>query len=414
MKYQIKDLALSLEGKKSIEWASRNMPVLAQVQSRFEKEKPLKGKKAVACLHVTKETAVLMISLKKAGAEVVLCGSNPLSTQDDVAAGLVDLGIPVFAWKGNHEAYYDCIESALSINKPNLVLDDGADLIHTLHKKHPELIPQIIGGQEETTTGVIRLRAMAKDGALKFPVMAVNDTPTKHFFDNRFGTGQSTLDGILRATDMLFAGKKFVVAGFGFCGKGIAERARGAGAKVVVTEVDPIKALEAHMSGFVVASMEEASAVGDVFVTATGCKDVITGNHFSKMKDGAVVANAGHFNIEINLDDLKKKAQSVRTVRPQVEEYNLSGRRILVLAEGRLVNLACATGHPSEVMDQSFSAQALCTEHLVKNKLTAGVHEVPLSIDRTIARLKLQSLGIQVDILSASQEKYLNEWREGT
>lgn len=413
MLYQVKDISLAEEGKRKIEWASRHMPVLSQVAADFEKKKPLNGKRLAACLHVTKETAALALALKKGGAEVVLCGSNPLSTQDDVAAGLVSLGVPVFAWKGNHDAYYDCIEKALA-TKPQIILDDGADLINTIHTKHPDMIKDIVGGQEETTTGVIRLRAMAKDKSLKFPVIAVNDTPTKHFFDNRFGTGQSTLDGILRATDILFAGKVFVVAGFGYCGKGIAERARGAGCKVIVTEVDPIKALEAHMSGFEVASMAYAATKGDVFVTATGCKDVLRGEIFKKMKDGAIVANAGHFNVEINLEDLEKLAKNIREVRPEVQEFDLGDRKILVLAEGRLVNLACATGHPSEVMDQSFSAQALCSEYLSGRKLAPGVHEVPLSIDQHIAKLKLKSLGVKIDDLSKEQEHYLCEWREGT
>ena len=416
MQSDVKDVALAPQGKKRIEWAERDMPVLNQVRARFEKEKPLKGKTLAACLHVTAETANLVRTLKAGGASVLLCASNPLSTQDDVAASLVtDYEIPTFAIKGEtREQFFSHLEQVLAA-KPQLTMDDGADLVSTIHQKHPELLVQMIGGTEETTTGVIRLRAMAKDGALRMPIVAVNDAKTKNLFDNRYGTGQSTLDGIIRATDILLAGKTVVVAGYGWCGKGLAMRAKGMGSSVVVTEIDPIKALEAAMDGFLVTTMAYAAKVGDLFVTVTGDINVITDEHFKTMKDGAFVANAGHFDVEIDIPALKKLSSDVREgVRPFVDEYMVSGKRIYLLADGRLVNLAAAEGHPASVMDMSFSTQALACEWMGKQKLSPGVYEVPQEIENMVAVTKLASMGLSIDILTPEQQKYLSSWQEGT
>ncbi len=418
MEYHVKDLSLSEKGRDRIEWAEKDMPVLRTIRERFSKEKPLKGIKVSACLHVTTETANLVRTLKEGGAEVFLTASNPLSTQDDVAAALVKFyDVPVFAIKGeDRETYYEHLREVIK-REPDIVIDDGADLISTLHKEYPELAERVTGGMEETTTGVIRLRAMAREGVLKFPVIAVNDAYTKHMFDNRYGTGQSTIDGILRATNRLIAGSYFVVAGYGWCGKGLAQRARGMGAIVIVTEVDPIKALEARMDGFLVMPMREAAKVGDIFVTVTGNTSVIRREHFEVMKDGAIIANSGHFNVEIDLEDLKSMSVSVRTIRENVEEFTLKdGRRIYVLAEGRLVNLASAEGHPASVMDMSFANQALSAEYMVKNKgkLEKTVHRVPEEIDREVAKLKLKSMGIEIDELTPEQERYLSSWEFGT
>ncbi|MFH1199877.1 MAG: adenosylhomocysteinase [Candidatus Micrarchaeota archaeon] len=417
MNHAVKDIKLAAQGQLKIEWAESHMPVLAQIRARFAKEKPLKGVRIGACLHVTKETAVLVRTLIGGGAQVALCASNPLSTQDDVAAALAGEGIPVFAVKGeSNDEYYSHLNSVLDL-KPNITLDDGADLINTIHSKRKELLKDVFGGQEETTTGVIRLRAMAKAGALKYPVVAVNDTPTKHLFDNRYGTGQSTLDGVIRSTNLLIAGRTVVVAGYGWCGRGFALRARGMGARVIVTEIDPVKALEARMDGYEAMPMREAAKTGDVFVTATGCKDVLTAEHFALMPDGAVLANTGHFDCEINVPELEKAAKSSREIRPQVVEYLMKdGRKIHLLSAGRLVNLSAAEGHPSEVMDQSFSDQALVSEYLAKSrgKLAPGVHEVPKEIDDLVAKLKLKSWGIAIDVLTPAQKKYLDSWDEGT
>ncbi len=418
LKYDIKDIKLAEKGKLRIEWAEMDMPVLRMIKERFKKEKPLKGVKLSACLHVTTETANLMITLKEGGAELALCASNPLSTQDDVASALVKFyKIPVFAIKGeDRETYYKHIYQALDI-KPHITMDDGADLVSTLHKDKKELLKNVLGGTEETTTGVIRLRAMAEDGALQYPVIAVNDAYTKHLFDNRYGTGQSTIDGILRATNRLLAGSIFVVCGYGWCGRGVAMRARGMGARVVVTEVDPLKALEAVMDGFDVMPLIDAAKIGDIFITVTGNINVISEKVFSKMKDGAIVANTGHFNVEIDIDGLQKLSKSKRNIRDFVEEYLLKdGRRIYLLAEGRLVNLSAAEGHPAAVMDMSFANQALSAEYIFKNakKLEKKVYSVPEEIDREIARLKLESMGIKIDKLTKEQFKYLHSWQEGT
>ncbi|MFZ2969908.1 MAG: adenosylhomocysteinase [Minisyncoccia bacterium] len=421
MNYDIKDKNLAPQGKKRIEWADNDMPVLRQVRERFAKEKPFKGLKMSACLHVTAETANLAYTLKEGGADVVLCASNPLSTQDDVAASLVfDYKIPVYAikWEDKNK-FFRHLQDAISHN-PNITMDDGADLVTTIHKDYPHLTKQIIGSMEETTTGVIRLRAMEKDGALKIPVIAVNDAKTKNMFDNRYGTGQSTLDGIIRATDMLIAGKNIVVAGYGWCGRGFASRARGMGAKVIVTEIDPIKALEAAMDGFEVAPMMEAAKKGDLFCTLTGSINVIDEKHFKAMKDGAIVCNSGHFDCEINLKSLEKMAKDVRrNVRNFVDEYiikNKSEKRIYVLAEGRLINLAAAEGHPASVMDMSFSTQALASEWVVKNskKLLPKVYNVSNEIEEYVSKLKLKSMGIKIDSLTPEQKKYLGSWQEGT
>ena len=416
--YDIKDINLAEGGRRRIEWAEREMPVLRQIRERFAREKPLKGIRISACLHVTTETANLMRTLQEAGAEVVLTASNPLSTQDDVAAALVHFWeIPVFAIKGeDNVTYYRHIAAALD-HKPHLTMDDGADLVSTLHKERRELLPNVIGGTEETTTGVIRLRAMAVDGMLHFPVIAVNDAMTKHFFDNRYGTGQSTIDGIIRATNVLLAGKRFVVAGYGWCGRGLAMRARGMGAIVIVTEVDPLKALEAVMDGYEVVPMSEAARIGDIFCTVTGDINVIDRQHFEVMKDGAILANSGHFNVEINIPALEAMAVEKKLVRPFVEQYVLAdGRRIHLLGEGRLINLAAAEGHPASVMDMSFANQALSAEYMVKhgNKLEKLVYPVPEEIDREIARLKLRAMGIEIDTLTEEQQRYLSSWEEGT
>ncbi len=418
MKYDVKDLKLADVGQRRMEWASRFMPVLKSIQAQFAKDKPLRGVRIACCLHVTTETGNLMVTLKKGGAEVALTASNPLSTQDELAAALVKHhGIPVFAVKGeNNATYYRHIDQALSI-EPHLTMDDGADLVSTIHQKRTGLLKSIIGGTEETTTGVIRLRSMAAGGHLRYPIIAVNDAKTKHFFDNRYGTGQSTLDGILRATNVLLAGMHFVIAGYGWCGRGLAIRAKGAGAKVVITEVDPLKALEATMDGFEVMPMAEAARLGDVFVTVTGDKNVIAKSHFLKMKDGAIVANSGHFNVEIDIPALKKLARSRRVVRPFVEEYTLrSGRKIHLLGEGRLINLAAAEGHPAMVMDMSFANQALCAAYLVRKarSMDKKVYGVPVAIDEQIAKLKLRSMGVAIDTLTAEQKRYLAEWQEGT
>ncbi len=414
---KIKNASLAPAGLKKIEWARSHMPVLERIKKRFAKEKPLEGVRIAACLHNTKETAVLAETLAAGGAQVALCGSNPLSTQDDVVAALASEGISVYAWRGiNKKDYYWCINKVLDI-KPHITLDDGADLISAVHSKRKQLIPGIIGGQEETTTGVIRLKAMAKACALKFPVIAVNDAKTKMMFDNRYGTGSSTIDGIMRATNILLAGKRFVVAGYGWCGRGLAMRARGMGALVTITEVDAVKALEARMDGFEVAPMLEAARYGDIFVTATGDIDVLTKKHFPLMKDGAIIANTGHFDCEINVKQLDAMAKRKRTILPEVDEYTLpNNRRVILLAQGRLVNLACAEGHPSEVMMMSFGNQALATEYLVKNagKLKNKVYEVPDEIDREIARLTLQAMSIKMDVLTKEQEEYLSSWTSGT
>ena len=416
--YDIKELGQADGGRLRIEWAEREMPVLRQIRERFAKEQPLKGVRVSACLHVTTETANLMRTLQAGGADVVLVASNPLSTQDDVAASLVShFEIPVYAIKGESNAvYYKHIEAALA-HKPQMTMDDGADLVSTLHKSHRELLPGILGGTEETTTGVIRLRAMAADKALEFPVIAVNDAMTKHFFDNRYGTGQSTLDGIVRATNVLLSGKTFVVSGYGWCGRGLAMRARGMGANVIVTEIDPMPALEAVMDGFRVMPMAEAAKVGDIFCTLTGDLNVLDKHHFEVMKDGAIISNSGHFNVEINIPALEELSSSKRLVRPFVEEYKLkSGKAVYLLGEGRLINLAAAEGHPASVMDMSFANQALSAEYMMKNyqSMEKKVYSVPEVIDREIARLKLDSMGVKIDVLTEDQVKYLNSWEEGT
>jgi adenosylhomocysteinase len=416
--YDIKDLNLAKKGRLRIEWAALEMPVLKSIQERFKREKPLKGFRLSACLHVTTETAILMETLKTGGAELTLCASNPLSTQDDVAASLVKFSkIPVFAVRGeDRRTYYRHIMSALSL-KPNLTMDDGADLVSILHKEKKGLLEGVIGGTEETTTGVIRLRAMAEKGFLKYPIVAVNDAYTKYLFDNRYGTGQSTIDGILRATNRLLSGSDFVVSGYGWCGKGIAMRAKGMGAKVIITETNPLRALEATMDGFEVMTIGEASIKGDIFVTATGDINVISRDCFAIMKDGAIVCNAGHFNVEIAIKELEKMSKNRRVIRDSVEEFTLkTNRKIYLLAEGRLINLSAAEGHPSGVMDMSFANQALCAEYITKNyrKLGKKVYSVPETIDREIARLKLKAMGIRIDSLTKEQNKYLHSWEMGT
>jgi len=417
MRSHIKDISLINQGKRRIEWAAREMPVLKLIDARFEKERPFAGVRMAACLHVTAETANLMRALRAGGAEVLLCASNPLSTQDDVAAALVKEGIPVFAKKGeNRETFYRHLIAALD-HLPQLTMDDGADLIHLLHTKRKSQIKEVAGSCEETTTGVIRLRAMEKEGKLRVPVIDVNDAKTKHFFDNRYGTGQSTVDGIVRATNVLLAGKVFVVAGYGWCGKGLAMRAKGMGARVVVTEVDAVAGIEAVMDGFEVMPMQRAACLGDFFVTATGDISVIRREHMIKMKDGAIMANTGHFNVEIDVADLEKWAVGKREVRDFLVEYRLkNGKKINLIAEGRLVNLAAAEGHPSAVMDMSFANQALSAEYLWKNKgkLPAKVISVPEAIDAMIARLKLKAMGVTIDNLTPKQRRYLQSWREGT
>jgi adenosylhomocysteinase len=416
--FDVKNTKLADGGRYRIEWGEQEMPVLRLIRERFAKEQPLKGMRVSACLHVTAETANLMHTLQLGGADIVLCASNPLSTQDEVAASLVThYEIPTYAIKGEDtQTYYAHIKAALD-HKPHLTMDDGADLVSTIHKDRRELLDTIIGGTEETTTGVIRLRAMAADGALMFPVMAVNDAMTKHFFDNRYGTGQSTLDGIVRATNVLLAGKTFVVGGYGWCGRGLASRARGLGANVVVTEVDPMKALEAVMDGYRVMPMVEAAKVGDIFCTVTGDINVLDQEDFGVMKDGAIVANSGHFNVEIDIPGLESLAREKKKVREFVDQYVLKdGRRINLLGEGRLINLAAAEGHPASVMDMSFANQALGAEHMVKHakELKKTVYPIPEVIDREIARLKLNAMGVQIDKLTSEQEKYLNSWEEGT
>jgi adenosylhomocysteinase len=418
VKHEVKDLALAPMGRQRIEWAGREMPVLRQIRDRFAIEKPFAGLRLVACCHVTTETAHLAIALKAGGADAVLIASNPLSTQDDVAASLVvDEGISVFAYKGEDtETYLRHVNIALD-HKPNIIIDDGSDVTATLIQQRQHQIADLIGTTEETTTGIVRLRAMLRDGVLTFPAMNVNDAQTKHFFDNRYGTGQSTLDGIIRATNILLAGKTIVVAGYGWCGKGTAMRARGLGANVIVTEVEPVPAIEAVMDGFRVMPMDEAAALGDLFVTVTGNKHVIRAEHFAKMKDGAIVCNSGHFDLEIDLKALKAQSSEVKTVRNFTEEYRLtSGKSVIVLGEGRLVNLAAAEGHPSAVMDMSFANQALACEYLVKNKgkLEPGLYSIPDDVDREIARLKLAAMGIAIDTLTADQIEYMNSWTEGT
>jgi adenosylhomocysteinase len=416
--YDVKDLGLAAKGKLRIEWAEQWMPVLRLIRARFSKEKPLRGIRLSGCLHVTTETANLAITLKEGGADVVLCASNPLSTQDDVAASLVkDYGIPTFAIKGeDNETYYNHILAALA-HRPQMTMDDGADLVTTILTKRQDLAGEIIGGTEETTTGVIRLRSMAKQGVLKFPIIAVNDADTKHLFDNRYGTGQSTVDGVIRATNILLAGMNVVVAGYGWCGRGFAMRSHGLGANVIVTEVNPTRALEAVMDGYRVMPMDEAAKIGDVFVTLTGDKNVIREEHFRKMKSGAIVCNSGHFNVEIDIAALEALAESKRHTRDFVEEYTLSdGRRVYLLGEGRLINLAAAEGHPAVVMDMSFANQALSAEYMARNgdKLDHKVHVVPAEIDQEIAQLKLSSMNIAIDVLTPEQVEYLASWSEGT
>jgi adenosylhomocysteinase len=418
MDHDIKDLRLAPKGRLKIEWAARFMPVLESIKKRFAREKPLRGVRVSACLHVTTETANLMETLKLGGAEVALCASNPLSTQDDAAAAMVKyFGVPVFAIKGeNHKTYYRHLNPALD-HTPQITMDDGADLVSTLHSRRRTLIREIVGGTEETTTGVIRLRSMATKGVLAYPIIAVNDANTKHLFDNRYGTGQSTIDGILRATNILMAGLHFVIAGYGWCGRGVAMRARGAGAKVIICEVDPLPALEAVMDGFEVMPLEAAASIGDVFVTVTGDKTVITRRHFIRMKDGAIVANSGHFNVEIDIPALAALARRKKRIREFVDEFELrNGRKIYLLGEGRLINLAAAEGHPAMVMDMSFANQALSTLYLSRKgrTLAKAVYGVPREIDEQIARLKLRSMGIRIDRLTAEQKKYLAAWEEGT
>ncbi len=416
--YDIRDISLSEKGKRRAEWAFQSMPVLQTIRKQLIAAQPLAGVRIAACLHVTTETANLMITLRDAGASVVLCASNPLSTQDDVAAALVrDFGIPVFAVKGeSDQVYYAHIEAALS-HRPHITMDDGADLVTMLHTKRKELAGEVIGGTEETTTGVIRLRAMAKERVLRYPIIAVNDAQTKHLFDNRYGTGQSTIDGILRATNILLAGMNVVVAGYGWCGRGVAMRARGMGANVIICEVDPIKAIEALMDGYRVMSMTEAAALADVLVTVTGNKAVVGREHFERLKNGAILCNSGHFNVEVDLEALERMSGARRQVREFVEEYSLKdGRRVYVLGEGRLINLAAAEGHPASVMDMSFANQALSVQHLVQNKgaFESRVYPVPVELDREVARMKLESMGVKIDRLSVEQEKYLASWSEGT
>ena len=417
-KYDVKDISLAAQGKQRIEWAGREMPVLRQIQDRFAQEKPLAGIRISACCHVTTETAHLAIALKNAGADAVLIASNPLSTQDDVAASLVaDYGIPVFALRGEDNAtYHRHVETALD-HRPNIIIDDGSDVVATLVQERQAQLADIIGTTEETTTGIVRLKAMFKDGMLSFPAMNVNDADTKHFFDNRYGTGQSTLDGIIRATNVLLAGKTIVVAGYGWCGKGTAMRASGMGANVIVTEIDPVRAIEAVMDGYRVMPMAQAAIVGDLFITVTGNKHVIRREHFEAMKDGAMVCNSGHFDIEIDLAALGAMATEVKQVRNFTQQYHLTnGKSVIVLGEGRLVNLAAAEGHPSAVMDMSFANQALACEYLVKNQgtLAPGLHSIPEAVDREIARLKLVAMGIEVDSLTPEQEIYINSWTMGT
>jgi adenosylhomocysteinase len=418
IEHDVKDLSLADDGVNRIEWAAREMPVIRQIREHFRKEQPLKELRVAACLHVTTETANLMLALKDGGAQIALCASNPLSTQDDVAAALVArYEIPVFAIRGeDDETYYKHIHAALE-HTPQVTMDDGADLVAVLHKERRELLDNVFGGTEETTTGVIRLQAMARDGALGYPIIAVNEALTKHLFDNRYGTGQSTIDGITRATNILWAGKNVVVAGYGWCGRGVAMRARGLGSKVIVTEINPVRALEAAMDGCQVMTMEEASEIGDIFITLTGDTVALDRHHFDTMKDGAILANSGHFNVEINIPGLEEMSESKRRIRDNVDEYRLmDGRKLFLLGEGRLINLAAAEGHPASVMDMSFANQALATEYLATRteRLPVDVHVVPPEIDREVARLKLESMGIKIDELTEEQEKYLSSWESGT
>jgi len=418
MKYHVKSIQLAEQGQNRIDWARREMPVLNAIQKRFQKQKPLKGYRIAACLHVTTETANLMIALKGGGARVTLCASNPLSTQDDVAAALVKIhNIPVFSIKGeSNKVYYSHLQAAIQAN-PQITMDDGADLVGLLHSKFKEKMAALVGGTEETTTGVIRLKAMEQDGVLGYPIIAINDANTKHMFDNRYGTGQSTIDGILRATNILFAGRKVVVAGYGWCGRGVASRAKGLGAHTIITETDPLKALEAAMDGYDVMPMSKAAKIGNLFITVTGDKHVLRDEHFKSMPDGAIVCNAGHFNVEINIPALQKLSRSVKVVRPFVTEFALrSGKKIFLLADGRLVNLSAAEGHPASVMDMSFANQALSVEFIVNNArgLDKKVYSVPKEIDREVARLKLKAMGIPIDTLTPEQAKYLVSWQEGT
>ena len=417
IQYDIKDPSLAELGRQRIEWAYREMPVVKLIRERFSAEKPLKGVRVSACLHITTETANLALTLKEGGADVIACASNPLSTQDDVAAALVDYGIPTNAIKGEDDTtYYKHINTALD-SRPQLTVDDGADLVTILHTKRSDLIAGVIGGTEETTTGVIRLRSLEKSGKLRYPIIAVNDAQTKYLFDNRYGTGQSTIDGITRATNILWAGKKVVICGYGWCGHGVALRARGLGAQVIVTEVEPVRALEAVMDGYQVMPLMEAARVGDIFITISGDKNVIDKAHLQVMNDGAILANSGHFNVEINIPTLESLSNGKRSIRPLVDEYALNdGRHLYLLGEGRLINLAAAEGHPASVMDMSFANQALCLEYMVKNRgnLELKVYPVPEEIDKQVARLKLQALGIDIDSLTPEQEKYLTSWEEGT
>ena len=415
MTYKIKDISLAPEGKKKIKWAEDHMPVLMQIRGEFKGERPLEGVTVGFALHVTKETAVLVKTLIAGGAEVAIAGCNPLSTQDDVAAALAEDRINVYAWRGlSTEEYYRCISNVLD-HDPDITIDDGCDLISVVHKERPELLRKLKGGCEETTTGVIRLKAMEQDNALKYPILAVNDAMTKHFFDNRYGTGQSTIDGILRATSVLIAGKTFVIAGYGWCGRGLAMRAEGMGANVIVTEVDPVKALEAAMDGYRVMKMEDAAETGDIFITATGNLNVIRKEHIEKMKSGAVLGNTGHFNNEVCIPDLEELSTKKETIRANTEEYTLkNGKIIYLLAEGRLVNLASAEGHPSEVMDMSFANQALAVKYIAEHKLEPRVHKIPEEIDKRVAGLKLKAMGIKIDKLSEEQEEYLSSWEHGT
>ncbi len=416
-KFDVKDLSLAAGGRQRIEWAAREMPVVKTIRERFEKEKPLKGIRVSGCLHITTETANLGLALQAGGAEVMLCASNPLSTQDDVAAALVEFGIPTNAIKGEDDiTYYQHITTALDY-KPHLTVDDGADLVTMLHTQRSELIENVIGGTEETTTGVIRLRSMVNEGKLKYPIIAVNDAQTKHLFDNRYGTGQSTVDGITRATNVLWAGKNVVVCGYGWCGRGLAMRAKGLGSHVIIIEVEPVRALEAAMDGFQVMPLIEAAKIADIIVTMTGDKHVIDSHHLKVMKSGVILANSGHFNVEINIPALEEISESKRQIRPFVDEYKTKDSRLIyLLGEGRLINLAAAEGHPASVMDMSFANQALCLEYLVKNKdnLVLKVHSVPEEIDKEVARLKLNSMGITIDTLTPEQAKYLVTWQEGT
>src|SRR4030043_646422 len=417
MDYDIKDKSLAEQGRLRIEWAGREMPVMKLVRQRFAKEKPLKGIRIAGCLHITTETGNLALALKDGGADLVLCASNPLSTQDDAAAALVEYGLPTFAIKGeDNQTYYQHINSALE-HKPQLTVDDGADLVSTAHREKTKLLANVIGGSEETTTGVIRLRNMARDGSLKYPIIAVNDARTKHFFDNRYGTGQSTIDGITRATNILWAGKKVVVCGYGWCGRGIAMRARGMGAQVIITEINPVHALEAVMDGYQIMPLLKAARIGDVFITITGGLSIIDKPHLQSMKDGAILANSGHFNVEINIPALESMTVKKRDIRPLVEEHNLrDGRRLYLLADGRLINLAAAEGHPASVMDMSFANQALCAEYIFRQKKNGSpaVYPVPKAIDQEVGRLKLRSMGINIDKLTREQAQYLESWELGT